>query len=138
MKKLVSIFLLLFFACNSYSQKPDTLIKKLDSLNQKNNKPSVQNNNTNPQAYNETTQFTVPSFFILQGSNLKQSFLKPLHMSGHDWGLIGKFVVLTGALAFADEPIQRFALDLRNHNKTLRTISTQVTNFGGPYEGYTL
>ena len=137
MRKLVLISFLLVFAHSGFSQN-DSLVKKLDSLSQQPNKPSSKDNEIDPSAYNKNTTFTIPGFVTLQWSNLKQSFTKPFHMSGHDWGLVAKFALLTGALALADESIQRFALDLRNHNSSLRTIGRQVTNFGGPYEGYTL
>jgi membrane-associated phospholipid phosphatase len=41
-------------------------------------------------------------------------------------------------VAVLDETIQRSALDLRNSSPTLQKVSKQVTNFGGPYEAYTL
>jgi len=139
MRKVFFASTLVFLSLTCLAQRPDTLIKKLDSLNQKvDSAGGVQNNNTSPQAYNELTQFTPSSFFLLEWSNLKQSFTKPFHMSRKDWGKLGKFVVITGALSFLDEPIQKRALDIREHNATLRSISQQITNFGGPYEGYTL
>lgn len=138
MRNLFFLSFLFFATSHSFAQQPDTLIRKLDSLSQKSDSAGGQINNTNPGAYNEYTQLTVPAFFILQGSNLKQSFTKPFHMSAKNWKTVGKFAVVVGALAFADRPIQRFALDLRNSNTGLSTISRYVTNFGGPYEGYTL
>ncbi|RYF79618.1 MAG: phosphatase PAP2 family protein [Chitinophagaceae bacterium] len=59
-------------------------------------------------------------------------------MTKQDWIKTGKFALVFGALALVDQPIQRFALDLREHNRGLRNISRTVTNFGGTYEGYTL
>ncbi|HEU4903412.1 MAG TPA: phosphatase PAP2 family protein [Flavisolibacter sp.] len=138
MRKLfvVAATLLCSFSC--LAQQPDTLIKKLDSLSQKTDSAGGQVNVTHPEAYNENTRITVPAFFILEGSNLKQAFTKPFHMSGQNWKTVGKFAVVVGALAFADRPIQRWALNLRNSNSGLHTVSRYVTNFGGPYEGYTL
>lgn len=138
MKRLFVFLLALSFTEVVYSQQPDTLIKKLDSLSQRSDSAGGQINNTDPSAYNESTRLTVPAFFILQGSNLKQSFTKPFHMSKKNWLTIGKFTVVVGAIAFFDRPIQRFALNLRNSNTGLSTISRYVTNFGGAYEGYTL
>jgi membrane-associated phospholipid phosphatase len=137
MKKIVLFTLLLCSSLAGFSQT-DTLIKKLDSLNKKADSAGGQTNNTTLAAYNESTQFTVSSFFVLQASNLKQAFTKPLHMSKQNWKDFGKFALLTGAVAFADEPIQKWALNLRNKNKGLQGISRQITNFGGLYEGYTL
>lgn len=122
----------------SVAQQPDTLIRKLDSLGKKTDSAGGQVNNTNPAAYNETTDLSFSSFFILEGSNLKQAFTKPFHMTGKDWGTFGKFALVTGALMFVDEPVQRAALDLRMHNRSLRNTSGFITEFGGTYEGYML
>jgi membrane-associated phospholipid phosphatase len=37
-----------------------------------------------------------------------------------------------------DEPVQKFALDLRDHNPGLKKVSSYVTKFGGLYEAYAL
>ncbi|MDQ3276993.1 MAG: phosphatase PAP2 family protein [Bacteroidota bacterium] len=138
MRKFVFVSITILFSFGCLGQQPDTLIKKLDSLSQKTDSAGGQINNTNPAAYNEYTQMTAPSFFILQGSNVKQAFTKPFHMSGKNWATVGKFALVIGTLAFFDRPIQQWALDLRNSNSGLRNVSHYVTNFGGPYEGYTL
>lgn len=138
MKNIFVFVIFLLLSSTSFGQQPDTLLRKLDSLSQKTDSAGGQNNNTKPSAYNATTRITVPSFFILEGSNLKQAFTKPFHMSGRNWATAAKFTVVAGALAFFDRPIQRWALDLRNSNTGLSTVSRYVTNFGGPYEGYLL
>lgn len=122
----------------AFSQQPDTLIKKLDSLSKKTDSAGRQVNNTNPAAYNEATKITFPSYFILLGSNLKQAFTKPFHMTKKDWITTGKFAVVAGGLALLDKPIQKQALKLRNNSTTLQSISRQITNFGGAYEAYSL
>jgi membrane-associated phospholipid phosphatase len=137
MKRTIFFMLLVCSSFAGFSQT-DTLIKKLDSLSKRTDSAGGQINNTAPKAYNESTQFTVSSFFVLQASNLKQSFTKPFHMTKQNWKDFGKFALVTGALAFADEPIQKWALGLRNRNRGLQNISREITNFGGPYEGYTL
>jgi membrane-associated phospholipid phosphatase len=127
------------FTCYGGSaQQPDTLIKKLDSLSIKTDSAGGQVNNTSPGAYNQATKMNAASYFILLGSDLKQAFTKPFHMTRKDWLTTGKFAVLAGGLAFLDKPIQKKALRLRNNSTTLQRISRQVTNFGGPYEAYTL
>lgn len=138
MKKVFFALTVIIISGQCYSQQPDTLIRKLDSLSQKADSVGGQVNITHPDAYNEATQVTVPAFFILQGSNLKQAFTKPFHLSGRDWMTVGKFTLIIGALAFADRPLQRFALDLRNANSSLQNTSRLITNFGGAYEAYTL
>src|SRR6476620_3871175 len=137
MKKIGLVILSFFLLHASYSQS-DTLIKKLDSLSKKTDSAGGQIDNTDPKAYNESTQINFNTFFVLQWSNLKQAFTKPFHMSKQDWIKFGKFAVITGALALADESIQKAALDLRDHNEGVRVIGKQVTNFGGTYEAYTL
>src|SRR5215218_1189573 len=137
MKKLLLVWMALACACCSFGQQPDTLIKKLDSLNLKADSVG-QVNATHPEAYNENTRITVPAFFILEGSNLKQAFTKPFHMSRQNWKTVGKFAVVLGAVALVDRSIQQWALNLWNSNAGLHTVSRYVTNFGGPYEGYTL
>lgn len=121
-----------------YSQKTDTLVKKLDSLSKKTDSAGGQQNNTNPAAYTEATQLNPKTYFVLLGSDLKQAFTKPFHMKGRDWKYLGAAAVVFGGLTFADPPIQRFALRLRNENPGLRNTSKYVTNFGGLYELYTL
>lgn len=121
----------------SFAQKPDTLIKKLDSLSKK-TKEGKQINNTQPAAYNNVTKFTFSGYFILLGSDLKQAFTKPFHMHGKDWKYFGEFAAAFGALSLADKPVQKFALNLRNHNPSLQNVSKYVTNFGGTYEAYIL
>src|SRR5450631_178076 len=132
------LFLLLSAPVAGFSQKTDTLINKLDSLSRKTDSAGHQVNNIAPAAYNENTRLTFNSYFILLGSDLKQSFTKPFHMKKRDWGNLGKFALVTGALAFADEPIQKGALKLRSNNPGLTNVSKYVTNFGGIYEAYTL
>lgn len=130
------LIILLSFPLAGFAQQ-DTLSKKLDSLTLK--KDSVgQVNSINPKAYTETTQITFNSYFVLLGSNLKQEFTKPFRMTKKDWGNFGKFAAVTFALSFADEPIQKSALKLRNRNTGINNISKYVTNFGGVYEVVTL
>ncbi len=120
------------------AQKPDTLIKKLDSLKTKTaDSTSKQLNVVAPVAYEEA-KLTPASYFILLGSDLKQAFTKPFHMKKKDWITAGGFIALEVGLSFADKNIQSNALQMRNDSKTLRDVSTYVTRFGGSYEVYTL
>jgi len=132
----LAVFVLLPFI--GFSQKTDTLIKKLDSLSKKTDSAGGQNNNINKAAYNENTRITFSSYFILLGSDLKQEITAPFHLTHKDWIKVGGFALIEGGLFFADEPVQRFALDLRDHNAGVRSISKYVTRFGGVYETYLL
>src|SRR6266404_6643292 len=135
-KLLIAVFILL--PVIGFSQKVDTLVKKLDSLSKKTDSAGKQNNNINKAAYNENTKITFSSYFILLGSDLKHEVTAPFHLTRKDWGRVAKFAVVEGGLFFADEPVQRFALDLRNHNAGVRNVSKYVTRFGGSYETYVL
>lgn len=134
-RKYILIFIF-SFPVIANAQK-DTLISKLDSLQRKKD-TSGQVNIIDRDAYTQTTNLTVKSYFLLLGSSLKQEFTKPLHMTKKDWGNFGKFAAVTVALSFADQPIQRQALKFRNRNTAVNDVSKYVTNFGGIYEGYTL
>jgi membrane-associated phospholipid phosphatase len=134
------IFLLFssFIAIAQVPIKADSLIKKLDSLAKKTDSAGVQVNNIKESAYNDVTKLSARSYFILLGSNIKQEFTKPFRMNKGDFVKLGKFALVTGALAFADEPIQRNALELRTRSTGVRTVGKYITNFGGLYEAVTL
>ena len=55
-------------------------------------------------------------------------------MTGKDCLYTSGFVVMEGAMSFADKPIQRNVTMLRSENKTIRGVSNYVTRFGGAYE----
>jgi membrane-associated phospholipid phosphatase len=138
MKKGVIAVSFLLMISTVWAQKPDTLIKKLDSLSKKTDSAGGQNNNISPAAYNTTTVINFPTYFILLGSDIKQAFTKPFHMTKKDWINTGKFALVAGAVALADEPIQKSALKFRNNNPGIQDVSRYVTNFGGIYEVYVL
>ena len=138
MNKISFVILLSLLSFNGFSQQADTLIKKLDSLSKKTDSAGKQINNTTEAAYNAQTKITFKTYFILLGSTLKQEFTKPLHMNKKEWGQLGVFTLATGALLFADEPIQRQALKFRNRNGWGVTASNYITNAGGVYELITL
>lgn len=132
----IASFLLLPFI--GLSQKPDTLIKKLDSLSKKTNSEGGQVNKINETDYNKKTKITPGVYFILLGSDLKQEITSPFHFRRKDWIKAGEFALIGAGLAFADEPIQKYAIKLRNNNSSVANVSKFITNFGGSYEIYTL
>lgn len=121
-----------------FCQQTDSLFNKLDSLSQKTDSAGGQVNNISPRAYNGETQLNFKSYFVLLGSNVKQSFTKPFHMTGRDWSNLGKFALVAGALSFADEPVQKWAVKATENHPGLSNVSNYITNFGGVYEAYTL
>jgi membrane-associated phospholipid phosphatase len=141
LKKLTISCILLLFSSAAFAQEPvkaDTLIKKLDSLAKKVDSTGTQVNNISESAYNENTKLNGRTYFILLGSSIKQEFTKPFHMKKRDFVRFGKFLLVAGALAFADEPAQQKAFELRQRSKTVRDVGKFVTNFGFTYEFYTL
>src|SRR5690348_14838861 len=98
MKAGLVLIILIVSSYFGFAQQPDTLIKKLDSLGKKTDSAGGQINNTNPAAYNEATKITFSSYFILLGSDLKQSFTKPFHMTKKDWITTGKFALVAGGV----------------------------------------
>ena len=138
MNKFLYVMLLSIISLPGISQQTDTLIRKLDSLSHKTDSAGKQLNNTTKGAYNENTKINFKSYLILLGSNLKQEFTKPFHMTRKDWGKLGVFALATGALCFVDVPIQKFVIRYRNNHPGGLNASKYITNFGGTYEFYTL
>jgi len=134
MTKIAFILLLAGISLNGFSQKPDTLIKKLDSLSKKTDSANGQKNNTSQAAYNQDTKLNFASYFILLGSNIKQEFTKPFHMTRRDWGKFAAFAGGIGVMTLADESIQRAALKFKNNNPTASKISGYISSSGGPTE----
>jgi membrane-associated phospholipid phosphatase len=132
------IVMLITLPFTGFSQQVDTLMHKLDSLSQKTDSAGGQVNNTDPHAYDANTHLNFKSYFTLLGSDFKQVFTKPFHITKKDWGNIGKFTLVAGALAFADEPIQQNVSRIVAKNSGVGTVSKFVTNFGSTYEVITL
>ncbi|HUQ67043.1 MAG TPA: phosphatase PAP2 family protein [Flavitalea sp.] len=59
-------------------------------------------------------------------------------MQPKEWQKLAIGAVVIGGFALADEPVQRFAVDLRKRNPWISNLSRFVTNTGGPYEAITL
>lgn len=119
---------------SGYSQKTDSLIRKLDSLEVRGD-TSI---NTDPSAYTKATQLTPKVYLILLGSNFKQMATTPFHLKKKEWGKVGMFTLAASGLSFANKPINRYAIELRAKNKGVADVSKFITNFGGLYEVYTL
>jgi membrane-associated phospholipid phosphatase len=122
------------------AQQKDTLIKKLDSLSNKTDSVGAkQKNIIAPQAYNETTKITFKTYTILLVSDIKQQVTSPFRATSSDWIKIGAFAGgITLVSLFADKPINRLAVDIRNKSPGAVSASLYVTNFGGAYEAYVL
>lgn len=132
------LFLMLLACMGTKAQVQDTLVRQLDSLNKKTDSLGFQNNNTDPKAYNKHTRITASGYFTLLLSNYKQQFTAPFNISKDSWKTVGAFSVLTGALALADQPVQRWALQAKSSSQAASKTSKFITNTGGVYESITL
>jgi membrane-associated phospholipid phosphatase len=132
--------LLLLIPSLLLAQQKDTLTKKLDSLTNKTDSVGgKQKNNVRPEAYNENTKITVHTYLVLVVDDIKQQVTSPFRAKSSDWLKIGGFgLITTACVLFADKPVNRIAVDIRNKSSTAVSVSSYVTNFGGSYEGYTL
>jgi membrane-associated phospholipid phosphatase len=121
------------------AQQKDSLARKLDSLGKKTDSTGgKQMNIISPAFYNENTKITAHVYVTLVVDDIKQQVTSPFRATKSDWVEIGTFAVATtGAILFADKPVQRLAMQIRK-NKSVVSASTYVTNFGGLYEAYTL
>jgi len=119
------------------AQQPDTLIKKLDSARSKTD-TAGQKNIIKQEAYNATTSINARTYFVLLASNTKQQFSKPFHMQPKDWKRFGIGVAVIAPFFFADEPVQKYVVDLTDNNPSMGKVSKFITNMGGPYEAVTL
>jgi membrane-associated phospholipid phosphatase len=135
LKCVVSVLLVFSFHFSD-AQKASTLFKQLDSLARI--ADSVKTGDHGAPMYHSTTHINIPRYFLLLGSNLKQQVTAPFHTSKTNWKKLGAFAAGTVALSFADVPIQKQAFRIRSNSETVRKVSRFITNFGGPYETYTL
>jgi hypothetical protein len=140
MKTHVKVFVLLLLATQSvYSQKTDSLGKKLDSLKTApTDSATGKKANVNPTAYNERTKMNGRVYLTLLGTDFTQEVTGPFHTPGHSWKKVAGFAVIEGGLFFLDKPVQRYAVDLMDRNDKFRRVSHYVTNFGYNYELYVL
>src|SRR5690349_1005221 len=86
--KGIMVLTAVLFCFTLSAQQPDTLIKKLDSLEKKTD-TAGQKNVIRREAYNETTKINFSTYFTLLASDAKQQFTKPFHMHGKDWKNLG-------------------------------------------------
>jgi membrane-associated phospholipid phosphatase len=136
MRMTFIVAMIFLFPAISFCQK-DTLIKRLDSLEIKAD-TSKQVNNINHRAYDVNSKITLPVYFKLLWSDGKQQLSAPFRGSRQDYYRLAGLVGVTSALSFVDKPIEKAALKASDSSKTLRDISSYVTNFGANYEVYVL
>ncbi len=138
MKKLhVLILLLVGFTSPGFTQKKDTLIRRLDSMSREQERPP-RFNDINEQVYNSNTKITGRVYFKLLASDFKQQLTKPFHMTGRDWLKLGVVSGTTAILTFSDESIQNWGQELHEKHKWVRDVGNIVTRFGGVTEAFVL
>lgn len=122
------------------AQKTDSLTKKLDSLvKNPDSTGAKQKNKVSPSYYNENTRITPRVYVALVVDDIKQQWTAPFRATKREWLGIGAFTaVTTGAVLFADKPVNKFTVEQIRTNRSVVSASTYVTNFGGLYETYTL
>ncbi|MDB5190550.1 MAG: phosphatase family protein [Segetibacter sp.] len=134
LERFLFLAAILLSSLTGYTQQPDTLFSKLDSLELRGDSGI----NTDPTAYNKATKLTPRVYFTLLGSNFKQLANTPFHLQRKEWSKVGVFAIVAGGVAAVNRPVNRFAIKLANENKPVAEVSKFVTNFGGLYEVYTL
>ena len=141
-RKRISIaffWMVLLWPAMMYSQQTDTLLHKLDSLEIKaDTLQTSKQNNIAPENYDQSNRLTPKTYFILLASDLKQQLTLPFKARKRDLIQVGELGLVTIGLSFADKPISRYAVGIRERSAPISSISTYVTRFGGLYEGYTL
>ncbi len=132
--------LLLLIPILAIRQQKDTLTRKLDSLAKNPDSTGAkQKNVVSPSFYNENTRITPRVYITLMVDDIKQQWTYSFRATGKDWLEVGGFAaVTTGAILFADKPVNRFTVEQVRTNKSVVSASLYVTNFGGLYEAYTL
>ncbi|MES2701592.1 MAG: phosphatase PAP2 family protein [Bacteroidota bacterium] len=122
-----------------HAQKTDSLVKDLDSMTKAEAQPGVRPLiDVDKDEYTSQTNITPKTYFILLGTDMIQEVKAPFHASKKTWIKVGLFAALEGALFFADKPVQRFSANLMKNNPGFNIVSTQISHFGGAYEGYVL
>lgn len=138
MKKILFIAVLQLTIQCIQAQNTDSLAKKLDSLRTQTDSAGGRKINTNRTAYNERTKMNAKVYFILLGTDFTQEVTGPFHTRSSSWHKVAGFALIEAGMFLLDRPVQRYASDLMDRNRSFRGLSHYVTNFGAQYEAYTL
>ena len=132
------ITILLVIATAGYSQNDTLLREEPDSLHGKTAIRYVNETRDTILRSDDETRISTSRYFSLLGGNFKQILVKPFKMEKMDWKYLSIAAAIGGVLSFGDEPVQRFAVNLRHENEPLGHTSSMVTRFGDNYGVYTL
>ena len=132
-KSLLLIIILLPLTVCSQTIIADTSLLKNDSSQ----KEYTQTNTNDPIDYN-IARLGIRNYYILGKDNLKRQALFPFYLRGNDWLKLGAYTVVSTVIAFANQPIKTYAVNLQLNNPGIASVSKYVTRFGDPYIKYIL
>ena len=109
---------------------------------------SILKNDSSKKAYTQTittdivdyknARLGIRNYYILGKDNFKRQALFPVHLRGKDWLKLGAFTIVSASIALANQPIKTYAINLKQNNPVLASVSKYVTRFGDPYIKYIL
>jgi hypothetical protein len=130
--KMGILFSLVLFFGQTFAQQNETVnFSKIFSVDSVYYTP----NNLAP---SEVKLTNVKTYVTLLGSNFKQTFTKPFHMSKKDWQSLGDFSFMMIGVSILDQPIQQTALNHRTNHPRFNEASNFISHFGADYEIYSL
>ena len=136
MPRLKSLLLIVFvvpMGVFSQSTMADTSLLKIDSSKMAYDEKSIYF-----PVVLENARLGIANYYLLGKVNFKRQALFPFYLRSKDWLMLGAYTVVSGAIAFANQPIKTFAVNLKHKNPGIATVSKYVTRFGDSYIKYIL
>jgi membrane-associated phospholipid phosphatase len=129
---------LLMLPVVAFARQTDTTANTLqhvelaaDTIQSEKNKGGTGNDST-------LIKLDLKTYSVLLADNLKRQALFPAYLKGKDWLKVGGFALVSGAIAFANEPVKQYAIKLHDRNKEVAFASKHITRFGMQYANYSL
>ena len=133
LKSLLLIVIVLPLAVLSQSTIADTSFLKMNSSQKAHTQTTPHDT-----VVIQSARLGIANYYLLGKDNFKRQALFPFYLRGKDWVKLGAYTVVSGAIAFANQPIKTYAVNLRQNNPGIATVSRYVTRFGDPYIKYIL
>ena len=124
---------LLPMAVFSQSELGISNVFKMDSFN----KVYVPKSNHDTIDYSQA-RLGIINYYRLGKNNFKRQALFPSYLRSKDCLKLGAFTVVSATVAFANQPVKAFAINLRQNNPGIGSVSRYVTRFGDSYVKYIL
>ncbi len=86
----------------------------------------------------QNARLGIRNYYILGKDNFKRQAFFPFYLRDKDWLKLGVYTVVSATIAFANQPIKTYAVNLKQNNRGIATVSKYVTRFGDPYIKYIL